>query len=286
LGISGALDAGAMAAAVGDVVGRHESLRTVFPAVDGVPEQRILDPAEARARVCAGAGAGATCAGAGADPGSDAVPEADAAPGDDGDPGVDAVPDPDGVPGADAAPGDDGCPGVDADAAWHVVDASAWPEQRLDEAVRAVARRGFDLAADLPFRARLFAVSATEHRLVLVVHHIAGDGWSLAPLLRDLWSAYEARRAGAAPSWAPLPVQYADYALWQHRALGDEGDEDSVLARQMRYWERRLDGLPGRLELPTDRPYPQVAGHRGGRVAVAWPVEFQEAVQRTARERD
>ncbi|MBZ4324604.1 condensation domain-containing protein, partial [Streptomyces huiliensis] len=143
-----------------------------------------------------------------------------------------------------------------ADFGWDVVDATGWPEDRLAAAVGACGRHEFDLVTGIPFRATLFAVAAGEHRLVLVMHHIASDGWSLAPLLRDLWTAYGARTSGDVPGWAPLPVQYADYTLWQHRLLGDEADPDSLLQRQARYWERELADLPSRLELPTDRPYP------------------------------
>ena len=122
--------------------------------------------------------------------------------------------------------------------------------------------------------------------LVAVVHHIAADGWSMTPLVADLGVAYGARCGGQAPGWAPLAVQYVDYTLWQRAQLGDLGDPDSPIAAQLAYWEQALAGMPERLVLPTDRPYPAVADHRGARVAVEWPVELQQRVAWVAREHD
>ena len=96
--------------------------------------------------------------------------------------------------------------------------------------------------------------------------------------------AYASRCAGRAPGWADLPVQYADYTLWQRAQLGDLDDADSPIAAQLRYWEDALAGMPERLELPTDRPYPPVADHRGASVAVDWPAELQQRVRDVARE--
>ena len=133
-------------------------------------------------------------------------------------------------------------------------------------------------------RATLFRLADDEHVLVAVVHHIAADGWSLRPLVRDLGVAYASRCAGRAPGWAPLPVQYVDYTLWQRAQLGDLDDSDSPIAAQLAHWEQALAGMPERLVLPTDRPYPAVADYRGASVAVDWPAGLQQQVARVARE--
>ena len=175
-------------------------------------------------------------------------------------------------------------PAERADFGWQVVDATGWPEGRLGEAIGAAARHPFDLATEIPLRARLFRVAEDEHVLVAVVHHIAADGWSITPLVGDLGVAYASRCAGQAPGWAPLPVQYVDYTLWQRAQLGDLADSDSRIAAQLAYWEQALAGMPERLQLPTDRPYPPVADYRGASVAVDWPAELQQRVARVARE--
>ena len=153
----------------------------------------------------------------------------------------------------------------------------------MEEAVGAAAGHSFDLTAEIPLRATLFRVAEDEHVLVAVVHHIAADGWSVAPLVADLGGLCQSV-CGRAPDWAPLPVQYVDYTLWQREQLGDLSDPDSPISKQVAYWEQALAGLPERLELPTDRPYPPVADHRGASVAVEWPAELQQQVARVARE--
>jgi amino acid adenylation domain-containing protein len=124
----------------------------------------------------------------------------------------------------------------------------------------------FDLENEFPIRATLLEVETQRHILILLMHHIAGDGWSFEPLLRDLWAAYAARIRGAQPAWTPLPVQYCDYALWQKQVLGNESDPESVAAEQLAYWTEELKGLPEQLDLPADKPRPKVAGHRGGKI--------------------
>ncbi|WP_146063479.1 non-ribosomal peptide synthetase, partial [Streptomyces sp. SM11] len=139
----------------------------------------------------------------------------------------------------------------------------ACTEDEVHELAGRAAGYEFDLAAELPLRAELLRLAPEDHVLLLVLHHIAGDGWSMAPLARDLSLAYAARAAGDPPDQAPLPVQYADYASWQREVLGDQRDEDSLTVRQLRYWEGVLAGAPEELELPMDRPRPPVPSHRG-----------------------
>ncbi len=139
-------------------------------------------------------------------------------------------------------------------------------QDRLFDTVTEFVSTGFDVAEQVPLRARLFKVSDDEHVLVVVVHHIAADGFSIAPLTRDVMLAYTARAQGTAPGWAPLPVQYADFAIWQRAVLGTEDDADSLLSRQVGYWQRQLAGVPDELTLPFDRARPAIASHRGATV--------------------
>jgi amino acid adenylation domain-containing protein/non-ribosomal peptide synthase protein (TIGR01720 family) len=223
LRLSGGLDVAALGTALADVVARHESLRTLFTAPQGTPQQIVVP-----------------------------VEQADF--------------------------------GWSAALGWDMVDASRWSDSRLREALESAARDTFDLATDIPVRAHLFRVADDEHVLVAVVHHIAADGWSLRPLVDDLGVAYASRCAGQAPDWVPLPVQYVDYTLWQRAQFGRLDDSDSRVAAQLAYWEDALAGLPERLQLPTDRPYPLIADMAGATVAVDWPAELQQQIARMARE--
>jgi non-ribosomal peptide synthetase component F len=116
------------------------------------------------------------------------------------------------------------------------------------------------------------------------VHHIAADGFSMSPLARDVMDAYVSRVNGTAPNWAPLPVQYADYTLWQYEWLGSEAEETSPMSRQLAYWTTALSDLPEVLDLPTDRPRPAVRSLRGGRVEFEIASEIHAGVVALARQ--
>ncbi|MEU6577526.1 amino acid adenylation domain-containing protein [Streptomyces sp. NPDC046805] len=160
---------------------------------------------------------------------------------------------------------------LDADAADLDLTPRDTDPDRLDEVLAAEVAHAFDVGAQLPVRARLVRLGTEAHVLVLVLHHIAGDGWSLAPLARDLGEAYRARVAHEEPAWTPLAVQYADYTLWQRALLGDEEDPAGLAARQLDFWRTALAGAPDLLDLPCDRPRPAVGAHRGD--AFAFPVD-------------
>ncbi|MEV6477282.1 amino acid adenylation domain-containing protein [Streptomyces sp. NPDC051657] len=155
----------------------------------------------------------------------------------------------------------------------------------LDEAID----RPFDLAGGIPLRAHLFSLGQGRHVLLLLIHHIACDGWSFAPLAEDLMAAYEVHATDAQTDDAHAadtqtdgrsgpPVQYADYTLWQRDLLGDPGDPAGRLARQLAYWRQELSALPAELDLPSDRPRPADPTYRGATVPVAWDAELHRAL--------
>lgn len=141
-------------------------------------------------------------------------------------------------------------------------DVSGLPDApREAEAVRlaeAEAAQPFDLELGPLFRARLIKLAAEDHLLVLNLHHIVADGWSQRVLYRDLSALYRAQLDRSSPALPELPIQYADYAIWQRAWL--QGEE---LQQKLANWRRRLEGAPPALELPTDRPRPQLQGFQG-----------------------
>ncbi|MFJ6000413.1 amino acid adenylation domain-containing protein [Streptomyces sp. NPDC092370] len=137
----------------------------------------------------------------------------------------------------------------------------------------------FALADEPPLRVVLFETGPEEHVLLLLLHHIAGDGQSLPVLVRDLADAYRARLAGGAPQWPALPVRYADFAVWQRQLLGDAEDPASLTARQAAFWKEALRGAPDELRLPADRPRPAESSGRGGMVRFTVEPEVARRVR-------
>ncbi|UBV02485.1 hypothetical protein H8Z48_10015, partial [Mycobacterium avium subsp. hominissuis] len=114
-------------------------------------------------------------------------------------------------------------PAEQADIGWRVVDANGWPASRLNDAIDAIARHRFDLCGEIPLRAQLFRLDEDEHVLVAVAHHIAADGWSLTPLVRDLGAAYVRRSSGRVPDWVPglgLRIRFLIWGVIRCRRCG------------------------------------------------------------------
>ncbi|NUS63656.1 MAG: amino acid adenylation domain-containing protein, partial [Saccharothrix sp.] len=164
------------------------------------------------------------------------------------------------------------------DAVTSVLTVHELAADEVDGVIRAESGHRFDLAGRPPIRVHLLSTGERDHVLLVTLHHIAGDGWSLRPLLDDLATAYTARLGGAAPDWTPLPVSYVDYSRWQHDLLGDAEDPTSRTALDLAHWRTALAGLPEGLDLRTDRPQPPVASHRGGSLPLHVPVDVREAL--------
>ncbi|WDV30497.1 condensation domain-containing protein [Streptomyces sp. AD16] len=139
-----------------------------------------------------------------------------------------------------------------------------------DDAYEAALRTPFDLASAPPWRVTLLCRSAHEHTLLVVLHHIAADQQSIGPLTRDLATAYESRRRGEAPARPPLPLQYADFTLWQRARLGAPDDPGSPLSRELAHWREALRDAPAETPLPADRPGRPGAEHPGDAVDFDW----------------
>ncbi|MCY8870985.1 non-ribosomal peptide synthetase DhbF [Bacillus inaquosorum] len=172
---------------------------------------------------------------------------------------------------------------LDADQARPDLHVTEITEKELSERFAEAVRYSFDLAVEPAFLAELFVIGPDEYVLLLLVHHIVGDGWSLTPLTRDLGAAYEARCHGKAPEWAPLAVQYADYALWQQELLGSGDDPNSLIAGQLAFWKETLKNLPDQLELPTDYSRPAEPSHDGDTIHFRIEPELHKRLQELAR---
>ncbi|HEX8318268.1 amino acid adenylation domain-containing protein [Longimicrobium sp.] len=211
--LGGALDVAALERALGEIVRRHEALRTVFAEVDGAPVQ-VVAPV-----------------------GGFALPVEDLS----------------GLGEADR-------------------------EAKVSRRAGEEAARPFDLAAGPLFRAALLRLGADEHVLLVGMHHIVSDGWSMGVLFRELSALYTAYRGGGESPLPELSVQYADYAVWQREQFAGE-----VLDRQLAYWRERLAGAPELLELPADHPRPPAQTYRGAMVPVQLPLQLQERLQALGR---
>ncbi|MFD3637598.1 condensation domain-containing protein, partial [Streptomyces sp. NPDC058664] len=154
----------------------------------------------------------------------------------------------------------------------------------MESAVAELMSTMFDVTTEVPLKVALFRVENTdEFVLALVIHHISGDGSSVAPLTRDLMTAYAARSMGSEPGWAPLAVQYADYSIWQRDLLGSEDDADSMAAKQVAHWKQALADLPDQLDLPADRPRPAVQTFAGSKVDLQIDADTHRARVELAR---
>ncbi|TDQ00487.1 non-ribosomal peptide synthetase [Labedaea rhizosphaerae] len=161
-------------------------------------------------------------------------------------------------------------------------DVVAATEEDLPDRMAGFAARTFDLQTEPPLRTVLYRLAPDVHVLLVAWHHIAGDGWSRAPFLRDLSTAYAAHRRGVAPEFDPLPVRYTDYTLWQRDLLGD--GTDSMLAGQTAYWTEALAGLPDETTLPVDRPRPAHGSQRGAVCGFEWPAQLHHGLVELARQ--
>ena len=211
LHLEGDLDEDALRAALRDVVARHEPLRTVFPYVDGEPQQHILD----------------------------------------------------------------------AEAGGPTLIAVDVPGERLEAILHEETLRPFDVTTEVPLRSVLLRTSPTNRTLVVTMHHIAADGWSLAPFAADLSQAYRAHAAGG-EALPDLPVSYADYTLWQRASLGSPEDPQSAISAQLDFWRRALADAPEEIELPRDRPRgqaPSDIGHLAFEIDAERHAQLRAAAQ-------
>ncbi|HEU4557353.1 MAG TPA: condensation domain-containing protein, partial [Longimicrobium sp.] len=207
--LRGALDVAVLERSLGEIVRRHETLRTVFGEVDGSPVQ-VIAPFDGFA-----------------------------------------------LP---------------------VEDLSGLGEAAVRRRAQEEARRTFDLSVGPLFRPALLRLDAEDHVLLLSMHHIVSDGWSMGVFFRELSALYAAYREGRESPFAELAVQYADYAVWQRGQLAGE-----VLDRQLAYWKDRLADAPALLELPTDHPRPAVQTFRGATVPAALSPELLERLHALGR---
>ena len=163
-----------------------------------------------------------------------------------------------------------------------VLDLSGLPAEEREECVHMTAARElgepFDLASGRLIRATLLRLGPEEHVLILVIHHITSDGWSMQVLMRELAALYAAYARGRPSPLPDLPIQYADYARWQRSHF-----QGAVLEQELTHWKEELRGAPSVLELPSDRPRPAVQTYSGAQQSYLLPPELVAALTALAR---
>ena len=207
--LKGQLDVATLERSINEIIQRHESLRTSFPATGGQPVQLIAE--EMRVDL--------------------------------------SVEDLSHLPSGEA-------------------------EAEAERCASEEAHQSFDLANGPLLRVRLLRLGAEDHVVLFTMHHIIADGWSIGVLMREVGALYEAFSRGNDSPLAELPIQYADYAVWQREWLSG-----AVLERQLEYWKNHLAGAPAVLELPTDRPRPAEQTFRGARLPVVLSAELSESLR-------
>jgi amino acid adenylation domain-containing protein len=165
------------------------------------------------------------------------------------------------------------------------IDLRGIPEVEREGQVRAQkieeVHAKFDLRAGPLVRGRLLRLQDEEHVLLITMHHIVSDGWSIGIMIRELAALYRAHKEGGDPQLSVLPIQYADYAQWQRQWLQGE-----ALERQLGYWREHLGGAPPQLELPTDRPRPAVQSYRGGSIDVVLDSKLSATLRSFAQRQE
>ncbi len=159
-------------------------------------------------------------------------------------------------------------------------DAENQRELKLQSRLKEARKTPFDLSRGPLIRAHLWRIAPRDHVFALNLHHIVSDGWSLNVLFREISALYRADDSWQANRLTELPIQYADYALWQREWL--QGDH---FGNQLAYWRKQLDGL-ATLELPTDRPRPPAQTSRGATQAIELPAPLWDALKRLCRDQE
>jgi amino acid adenylation domain-containing protein len=154
-------------------------------------------------------------------------------------------------------------------------------EAEVRHLLREVTHRPFNLGRDLMLRAALFRMDKEDHVLLLVVHHIASDGWSSTIFFREISALYCAFITGSPSPLPNLPIQYADFAAWQRHWLQGE-----VLESLLFYWKKQLEGAPAVLNLPTDRPRPIIQSFRGARQSIELSKELTQGLKALSQEEE